>query len=171
MIHQHNWRRTLNAGMEMAVENARKDATLGARHVMWELLCEAAKTSQLAYSAPPRTGYPAKAVMPDAPADVTQWQLMSAYIKGELDEMPADDSRPPTPSAEQVSRCEAILDLWHRYALRHKGPTSRIKKAVYLKACGVSGVKLSQVTGVSRQVVTKAQHSAMQDMWDVIGSS
>lgn len=168
MIHEHNWRRTLNAGMQMAVENARKDTTLSAVHVMWELLCEAAKTSQIAYTAPPRTGYPTKAIMPDAPADVTQWQLISAYINGQLDEMPTDDSRPPIPSSEQVSRAEVVLELWHKHALRNQGQKSKIKKAVYLKACGVPDRKITGLVGASRQTILTARNRAMQEMWDVI---
>lgn len=171
MIQQHDWRRTLNEGMEMAVENARKGSDLGAAHVMWELLCEAAKTSQIAYSAPPRTGYPTKSIMPDATDDVTQWQLMSAYIKGELDETPQTESKPPMPSAEQVSRSEVILHLWHNHALTRLGEKSRMKKAIYLKACGVADRKIRAATGMHRQAIHTAKKEAMQDMWDVIGDS
>ena len=163
-----DWKRAIRAGEEMAVENARRDVKLGVEHVMWELLRDAAGVSQRAYSGPPRLGYPAKSAMPEGPAEITPWQMMAAYLRGEVEEMPAEDAAPPRPSMEQVSRAEAVLDVWHWHALKRKGEKSRIKRAVYLKACGVPDRKVRAVTGMTRQAIHAAKVEAMRDMWDAI---
>jgi len=167
-IETFDWTRAIRAGEIMAVENARRDANLGVEHVMWELLREAADVSQRAYSGLPRLGYPEKSAMPDAPPEVTTWQMMAAYLRGEVEEMPTDTSTKPRPSMEQVSRSEAVLDVWHWHALKRKGQGSRIKHAVYLKACGVPDRKVRAVTGMTRQAIHAAKVEAMQDMWEFI---
>ena len=57
----------------------------------------------------------------DAPDDVTQWQLLLAYLKGELETLPSSDMKPSRPSAEQIDRADLILHLWHHHALARKG--------------------------------------------------
>ena len=106
--------------------------------------------------------------MPDAPDDVSHWHMMMAYIKGQVENAPEDRPTPPTPSAEQISRAEVILHIWHHYALRKKGARHRMKKAVYLKACGVADRKVRSVTGFTRQAIHSAKDEAMRDMWEVI---
>jgi hypothetical protein len=106
--------------------------------------------------------------MPDTPDDVTQWQLVSAYLRGEVGEMPIDESKPPMPSAEQISRAEVVLYLWHHHALPHKGDRSRMKRAIYLKACGVPERKVRAVTGMTRHAIRRARDDAMKDMWDIV---
>lgn len=164
----HNWATTIKAGSEMAAEQVRSDVEVTEAHVIWALLSEAAKTSARAYSGPPRTGYPNKSVMPDAPDDVSYWHMMMAYIQGQLENEPVDQARPPIPSAEQIGRAEIILHIWHHHALKNKGAKHRMKKAVYLKACGVPDRKVRAVTGFTRQAIHAAKAEAMRDMWDMI---
>lgn len=164
----HNWPATIRAGVEMAAEQVRSDVEVKETHVIWALLCEAAQTSARAYSGPPRTGYPKKSIMPDAPDDVSQWQLMMAYIQGVLEDAPSEKPRPPQPSSEQVTRSEIILHIWHHHALKNKGARHRMKKAVYLKACGVPDRKVRAVTGFTRQAIHAAKEEAMRNMWEVI---
>ena len=152
----------------MAAAQVRSDVEVRAEHVIWALLREAAQVSSQAYSGPPRTGYPAKSVMPDAPDSVSQWQMMMAYIQGQVEDAPAVRARPPLPSAEQVTRSELILSIWHHHALRKKGARHRMKKAVYLKACGVPDRKVRAVTGFTKQAIHAAKEEAMRDMWSVI---
>jgi hypothetical protein len=141
-IESHNWASTIRAGADLAAQQVRSDVDVKETHVIWALLCEAAQTSSRAYSGPPRTGFPRKSIMPDAPDDVSHWHMMMAYIKGQVENAPEDRPTPPTPSAEQISRAEVILHIWHHYALRKKGARHRMKKAVYLKACGVADRKV-----------------------------
>lgn len=166
-----DWGRAIRHGETLAVENTRSDVKLDATHVMWELLREAARVSSLAYPAPPRAGYPVKSSMPDAPGEFTEWQRMAAYLRGEIDDAKDVQSRPARPSAEQITRAEAVLDIWHRHALRRKGDAPRIKKAVYLKACGVKDGNVRAVTGMTRQALQRAKVEAMRDMWVVVKNS
>jgi hypothetical protein len=168
MIERHNWPATIKAGVEMAGEQVRSDVQVKETHVMWALLKEAAQVSSLAYRAPPRTGWPQKSSLPDAPDDVSQWQMMMAYIRGQVEDAPAVKARPPQPSVEQIARAEIILHIWHHYALKRKGERSRIKRAVYLKACNVPDRKVRAVTGMTKQAIHAAKEEAMRDMWAAI---
>ena len=163
-----DWSRAIRVGEALAVENTRSDVKLDATHVMWELLREAASVSARAYPAPPRSSYPAKSSMPDAPGEFSEWQRMAAYLRGEVQEASDFQPTPPRPSAEQVTRAEAVLDVWHRHALRRKGDAPRIKKAVYLKACGVKDARVRAVTGLTKQALHAAKVEAMRDMWSVV---
>jgi hypothetical protein len=167
-IESHNWASTIRAGADLAAQQVRSYVDVKETHVIWALLCEAAQTSSRAYSGPPRTGFPRKDIMPDAPDDVSHWHMMMAYIKGQVENAPEDRPTPPTPSAEQISRAEVILHIWHHYALRKKGARHRMKKAVYLKACGVADRKVRSITGFTRQAIHSAKDEAMRDMWEVI---
>ena len=166
MLANHDWRRTIAVGVDLAKDMIRSDVEMSERHVMWALLCHAAKVSQIAYPAPPRLGFPAKSAMPDAPDDVTQWQLIAAYLKGEVEEMPVDQSRPPMPSAEEISRADVVLHVWHRCALGDRG--AKAKRAVYLKACGVPDRKVRAVTGLKKERIRYLKDCAAQEMWEAV---
>lgn len=168
ILRNHDWQRTIRAGAEMAAEMVRSDVRADERHVIWALLVEAAQVSRRAYTSPPRTRLPSKSALPEAAEDVTYWHRIMAYLRGEIEEMDAGTTRPPLPTAEQISRCEIILHIWHHYALVRKGDRSRIKRAVYLKACGVPDRKVRAVTGLTRQSLHSAKDEAMRDMWEVI---
>lgn len=164
----YDWTRAIRDAEIAAVENARRGTIPKPEHVMWEMLREAARVSRIAYSAPPRTGYPVKSTMPDGPEEFSMWQRMSAYLRGEIGEVDVDCARPPQPSADQISRADAVLHLWHNHALIRKGARSRIKRAVYLKACDVPDRKVRAVTGLSREAIHRAKHEAMRDMLDAM---
>ena len=167
-IEKHNWPATIKAGVDMAAEQVRSDVQVKETHVMWALLREAATVSGRAYGAPPRSGWPVKSTMPDAPDDVSQWQMMMAYIQGQVEDAPAVKSRPPQPSMEQITRAEVILHIWHHHALKSRGARHRMKKAVYLKACGLPDRKVRAVTGFTKQAIHSAKEAAMVDMWEAI---
>lgn len=166
-LRNHDWRRTIAEGVDMAKEMIRSDVTMTEAHVMWALLCEAAKVSHLVHPAPPRTGYPVKSAMPEAPDDVTQWQRISAYLRGEVGELPDIETRPPRPSVVQIDRADIILEVWHRFALANRGNRSKMKRAVYLKACGVPDRKVRAVTGMTRRQIHAAKETAMWEMWKI----
>ncbi len=167
-LRNHDWRRTIAEGVELAKDQIRSDVTMDETHVMWALLKEAAQVSSIAYSAPPRTGLPIKSTLPEAADDVTQWQRISAYLRGEVEELPEIETRPPRPSAEQVTRSEIILEVWHRYCLSRFGERSKMKKAVYLKACEVPDRKVRAITGMTKQRIHSAKKEAMENMWEII---
>ena len=167
-LRNHNWRKTMLVAHDQAIEDLRLNATLEDYHLAWALLKEAAKVSRVAYSAPPASGYPTSSSMPDSVDDVTQWQMISAYLQGQLSSLPEIKSRPPKPSAEEVDRAALILHLWHHYALARKGDKSRMKKAVYMKASGIRPKRISAITGMTVPQLARARIEASEDIYDQI---
>ena len=163
-MQNHDWQRTLREAEQLALDNIKADAKVSDKHIGWELLREAARVSRISYTAPPRTGFPSSSSLPDAPDDVTQWQLLSAYLKGELETLPSSDMKPSRPSAEQIDRADLILHLWHHNALARKGDKSRLKRAVYLKASGMHPQKIAHVIGVNTRQLKRAQDEAALDV-------
>lgn len=167
-ILKHNWSKTLRDGEQLALDNKKADAVLKNHHIAWELIREAAKVSRITYPSPPRTGFPSTSSLPDAPDDVTQWQLMSAYLKGDIESLPSYQTKPSRPNSEQIDRSEVILFLWHHYALLRKGDKSRIKRAVYLKANGVKTQRICAITGLTPKQILSAQNEASEDIIEQI---
>ena len=129
---------------------------------------EAAFVSRAAYAAPPRSGFPAKSALPDGVDEVTVWQMVSAYLKGEIENLPSDETKAPRPSAKQITRAEVMLELWHHVALIDKGDRKRLKRAVYLKASGMRPRAVQELTGLNYQQLWKAQKDACSDVWEKI---
>lgn len=165
---QFDWLRAIKAGEVMAVENARMGQELKPEHAIWELLKEAASVSHIAYGGPPRSGYPAKSAMPEAPDDISMWVRVMEYLRGIADEMPEAANRPAQPSVAQIDRCEAILEIWHKYALTRRGARNRLRNAVYSLACGVPVRKITARSGVKRTALYRARDDAMRDMLTAI---
>ena len=135
---------------------------------MWELLKEAATVSRIAYSSPPRLGLPAKSALPDGVDEVTVWQMIRAYLRGEVENIPPSDTKAPRPTAKQITRAEVMLELWHKVALNDKGDRKRLKRAVYLKASGMRPRVVRTKTGLNYQQLWKAQKDACSDLREVI---
>jgi len=167
-LKNHAWNSTWRDGEDLARDNIKADATLQNYHVAWELLKDAAKVSRLTYRAPPRTGFPSTSSLPAASDDVTQWQLLSAYLRGEIESLPSSQGKPSQPSSLQIDRAELILYLWHNYSLARKGDRSRIKRAVYMKANGVRTSRIADITGLTTRQIRSAQVEASEDMVEQI---
>ena len=167
-LKNHTWDSTWRDGEDLARDNIKADATLKDHHVAWELLKEAAKVSRLTYPAPPRTGFPSTSSLPDAPDDITQWQLLSAYLRGEIESLPSSQTKPSRPTSVQIDRAELILYLWHHYSLRRKGDRSRIKRAIYMKANGVRTLRIANITGLTTKQIRTAQVEACEDIVEQI---
>ena len=167
-LRNHDWHTTVRDGELTAKQNKRKNQVVEGRHIAWSLLCEAVTVSRIAYPAPPRTGFPVKSTLPDGVDEVTVWQMVSAYLKGELENLPSTDTKPPRPSAKQITRAEVILELWHHVALIGKGDRKRLKRAVYLRASGMRPRRVKEWTGLNHQQLWKAQTDAANDLWEKI---
>ena len=137
-------------------------------HIVWELLKEAATVSRIAYSSPPRLGLPAKSALPDGVDEVTVWQMISAYLRGEVENLPSSDTKAPRPTAKQITRAEMMLEMWHKLAVNDKGDRKRLKRAVYLKASDMRPRLVRTKTGLNYQQLWKAQKDACSDLWEVI---
>lgn len=164
MAMMFDWDRALRKGEVMAVENARADKTLGPKDVMWELFKDACRVSK-SYAGPPRLGYPAKSSMPEAPSDVSMWIRIMDYLRGEVDELPDAGIATVRPSAEEISRSEAVLYVWHQFALARKGRRKALRKAVYAMGCGLPYRAIRERTGIARASLYRARDEAMHDMW------
>ena len=129
---------------------------------MWELLREAVRVSR-AYEAPPRSGYP-ETSWPDAPDEITPWQRQMAYLRGDLDEMPVDEPAPVTPTTVEITRAEAVLDLWHRCALWRGGYPHPCKRHIYRLAEGAPIGAIIRASGMRRDEVLAWQKRAAEQM-------
>ena len=163
-MRNHDWRRTLQDAETIAKDSIKADAVLNDKHIGWALLKEAARVSRISYPAPPRTGFPTSSSLPDAPDTVSQWQLLSAYLRGELETLPSKEMKPSRPSAEQIDRADLILHLWHHHALARVGDKSRLKRGVYLKANGMHPQKISHILGINSRQLKRAQDEASLDI-------
>ena len=167
-LRNHDWHSTIRDGTRAAEQNVKQGVLVDHTHIVWELLREAAFVSRSAYAAPPRSGFPAKSALPDGVDEVTVWQMVSAYLKGEIENLPSDETKAPRPSAKQITRAEIMLELWHHVALIEKGDRKRLKRAVYLKASGMRPRAVQELTGLNYQQLWKAQKDACSDVWEKI---
>jgi len=169
-VRNHDWDRTVRSGERKAREGLRKGDRFFDHLVAWELLREAASVSSIAHSGPPRTSYPTKSAMPDSVDDVSYWQLMAAYVRGNLSEAPAVSSRRPMPSSEEIDRCDAVLHVWHNHSLMRKGNRSILKRAIYLRAVGVKPARVRRATGLSKWALDRGRIEACEDIMNKIAA-
>lgn len=122
----------------------------------------------IAYSSPPRTGLPMKSALPDGVVEVTVWQMISVFLRDELENLPSSDTKVPRPTAKQITRAEVMLELWHNVAPNDKGDRKRLKCPVYLKAFGMRPRVVWTKTGLNYQQLWKAQKDVCSELWEII---
>ncbi|GGX63173.1 hypothetical protein GCM10007385_35380 [Tateyamaria omphalii] len=159
-----DWVRARKTGEDLARQQIRRGDPLDDRAIMWALLCDAVSVASVAYRGPPFQNWPGKSAMPEGIDEVTVWHKVAAYLRGELEEMPEVESRQPMPDAWSVTRSEAVLALYHRHALVDKGDWADIRKAVFLRASGLSDKRVRLVTGFSRDRIKYSKRQAVDDM-------
>ena len=168
MIRHFDWRRAMLHGITLVDKNWRDYDDPQPWAVMWELLCEAARVSR-AFDGPPAMGYPEKSSLPEAPDEVTPWQRQMAYLRGELDELPEDEPTPPAPTSAEVSRAEAVLELWHSHALRRGAYPHPAKRHIYRLADGATLGQVMRLTGMKRHEVLALKRKAAIEMLRAAG--
>ena len=168
MSRHFGWRRAMLHGITLVGENHRDYDDPEPWAVMWELLREAACVSR-AFDGPPSMGYPEKSSLPDAPDEMTPWQKQMAYLRGELDELPEDEPTPPAPTSAEVSRAEAVLDLWHSHALWRGAYPHPCKRHIYRLAEGATLGQVMRVTGMKRHEVLALKRKASVQMLRAAG--
>lgn len=114
----------------------------------WALLCDAAAT----FEAMPETGpraYPRRSPLPDPVR--TRWELFGVERERITDRVQIDTPCRRTPSARQISRAEAVRELWHPQAFRGlvKAP-ERSVKALWLYAGGVPPRRVAKAVGIAK---------------------
>jgi hypothetical protein len=167
MTRHFEWRPALLHGIRLAADNHLDFADAAPWQAMWCLLCEAAEVSRN-YDSVPRRGYPSKAIWPDVPSERTWWQEQMEYLRGESLELPDEEPTPPTPSHVEVTRADAVLDLWHRHALRRGDNPHPNKKHIWSLAEGApiglvirnSGMKRDEVLAMRAKAATQMLRAA-----------
>lgn len=154
-----DWDRAWRYGRSIAGDYHRSTTTIGDHEIMWALLCDAAAVAETFPAASGR-GYPQKSAWPDFPDQVTAWQLMAAYVRGEVEEMPEADPPKIQPSAEDISRTWAVLDLWHSAVTLGV----KRKRAVFLAACRKRPRLIQRIAGVGAQELKNAKRRSVDEM-------
>jgi hypothetical protein len=95
--------------------------------------------------------------------------MQMAYIQGTLDELPEEEHTPVMPSAAEVSRADAVLDLWHRHALWRGAHPHPAKKAIYKLAEGMPLGAVMRATGMKRHEVLAMRAQAATQMLRAAG--
>ena len=164
-LRNHDWHITIRDGTRAAEQNAKQGVVLDR---LGATARGGIRIPRRPYAAPPRSGFPAKSALPDGVDEVTVWQMVSAYLKGEIENLPSDETKAPRPSAKQITRAEVMLELWHHVALIEKGDRKRLKRAVYLKVSGMRPRAVQELTGLNYQQLWIAQKDACSDVWEKI---
>lgn len=155
------WAERQNLAARYAHGNARIDDLA----VMWGMLCHAARVSAVVDRPPPRQGYPSASPGAWLTADeITAWQKMAAYIRGEVEEV--DNAAPPrwSPAVWEIALRDAVLDVYFRHALRGIGDWWRLQRAVYALAAGMKPGRVTRATGINRHRLRHARQRAVADM-------
>lgn len=164
-----DWGKAWRHGEELAADRVRFGDPIDERAIMFALLEEAAKATARCYKGPPFSGFPSKSAMPESSDEVTSWQMVSAFIRGEIEKQDIQTkSKPAMPDSATITRAEHVLDLYHRNALIHTGAWSEKRRAVYMKACGCPVDLIGKVTGMRKQQIHYARRVAMDDMYDAL---
>lgn len=166
-LRNFDWSRAKREGAERAFDEARRGQEVGVRDVWWCLLCEAAWVARKSFSAPPRMGYPIKSVWPDMADDISRWAMAMAELQDATYDAP-DKPADVQPSAAQVTRAGAVLEVWHLAALTDYGDKRRMKQAVWMKANGIKDRVVRAKTGLARQRIHDAKCKAMDDMAEFV---
>lgn len=162
----YDWQRAFRAGAEMARDDRRLGDTPEA--IMWVLLRDAFRVSRF-FAGTPQSGYPVKSAMPEAPDEITIWQKISAYIKGEVQELPEYEPSPIRPSAEECTRADHVLRLFHSVTSGW-GTNSRRRKSVAALAMGMRKRAVSSRYGLTRRQIDVARERALREMVEKISA-
>ncbi len=156
----YDWQRAFRAGAELARDDRRLGDTPEA--IMWVLLRDAFRVSRF-FAGTPRAGYPVKSAMPEAPDEITIWQKINAYIKGEVQELPEYEPSPIRPSAEECTRADHVLRLFHSVTSGW-GTNSTRRKSVAALAMGLRKEAVIRRYGLTRRQIDVARERALREM-------
>jgi hypothetical protein len=153
---------TLRTVDELAEIHVRIDQDITDVDRMWGLFVEAVETAR---SLPgiPRLSGPVKSAMPEAPDEVTYWDVVAAYIRGDTEEMPEVETRSAATRA-QMTRHDLVMAYWHSAALRGKGDWRRLRRALWDYARGEKRGRVLRNHGVTSMGLTRLKKQAMADM-------
>jgi hypothetical protein len=151
-------------GLRLMVETTEADDRRKPIDAVWALLCEAVAVSAQ-FGAPPRTGYPAKSAMPDAPDEVSYWARQIEAFTQKTTMHALYGSRPrPQFSAQQISDAHFTLWLFHKFALHGRRDRVSLLSVVHNYAGGMPARRIREATGISRWTLHRRKDQACEDM-------
>lgn len=156
----YDWQRAFRAGAELARDDRRLGDTPEA--VMWALLRDAFRVSRF-FAGAPRLGYPSRSALPEVPDEITVWQRIAAYLRGEVDEFPEYDPVPVRPTAEECTRADHVLQLFHSVTIAW-GENSRRRRCVAALAMGMRKRTVTSRYGLTRRQIDLARDAALRGM-------
>jgi len=101
--------------------------------------------------------------MPEAPDEITVWQKINAYIKGEVQELPEYEPSPIRPSAEECTRADHVLRLFHAVTSEW-GTNSARRRSVAALAMGLRRDAVIRRYGLTRRQIDVARERALREM-------
>lgn len=132
----------------------------------WALLCDAAETFEAMPIEGPR-GYPGKSAMPEQLR--SRWEIFAVERERITDKVDVATSVRRTPSARQISRAEAVRDLWHPQAFRGlvRAP-ERSVRGLWLYAGGVPPRRVAKVVGIPTPTLYRQRKTMCRTIGRVI---
>lgn len=147
---------------EMAAQHVRRDRSVNDVDRMWALFVEAVNSERFLKN-PPWLAGSTRSAMPDSPDLVSQWEVLSAYLRGETEEIP-EVKTTLQPTAAQMTRHDLVMAVWHASALRGRGDWKRLRKALWMYAKGRPNREVRRKFDLTKMGLSRLKHGAMQDM-------
>lgn len=163
-----SYERIIRHGEEIAPEYKWGGGTIKSRDVSWALFCEAIKVART-WPSPPRSGFPAKSGLPDAPDDVSYFVKLQLALKtgDSLDDVGFSQAPRFMPSALDQTRAEIVLDAFHDRCLQ-VGDRKRLRSGVVALASGVKPIRVRNFTGLANGRLTRAKTRMCDELLDGI---
>lgn len=156
--------RYMHRAAELAADTLHGRERLTPENAMWAMLREAADVSR-SWSAPPRTAFPGRSAMPEAPDTVTEWQRAVFAFEEGLTVTQMYGIRPRAQwTAEQHTHAEVTLRLFHDRAFRLSGDRRRLMRATWDYAAGTPPREMRARYGMSRWQVQRARERVSAEM-------
>lgn len=135
---------------------------------MWGLFCHSVRVAQL-WPSPPRSGYPARSTMPDAPDDVTYFQKVRLALEQGESLSEIGDKPTFTPDAFDQSLAEFIIEGSHSDCLK-VADGKRLRAALTSLAAGVKPQKVMRYTGLNQPKIKRAKDQLCGDLEKLVTS-
>ena len=131
--------------------------------LMWALVCEAANTDKQ-LPGPPAQGYGSTSAGFVQTDEISPWEKVSAYLRGETEEIPETEGIDPKAPAAQISRAEIITEAFHSYTFTGKARKPERRGALWMLASGTSSKAIQRASGWSGYQIREMKTEAMRDL-------
>lgn len=156
--------RAWRLGIELAPQYLRRGETVTDRTIMWALFVFSHETLERAYSKPPLSSFPTRAMWPEYQDETTWRAKMAEYLRGERPDIDEEGGKPPMPPASEITIAEWVMHLYHATALHGARDWHRRRRALILYASGRPPRVVAVKTGISPTELKRSRWRAMDDM-------